>query len=297
MTEQAIVVRQHEPAPAPAPPTGITGLGGPLPEVMQMCNAIAAGGQLVPKDYRGNAGAVLLAKLWADSNGVDVFTAMQNMSVIEGRPFVSAAMRVKLATAQGFEFRVVETTREVCTIHVHRGDTPVGEPVTCRFDDRPRRMTYQKSGAPTPWSLYPDDMLFAEASRKADRRYVQTAAALIDAGQDFDDDEVAADPVAVITEAQADEALFADRPAPGPEPAPPADPPAAAEDPGAITLDELRESFKSAGKGVTELKAVKAARARFPDLELANLAAAHADPQALDYVIAWRDAGGQEPGQ
>lgn len=200
-TANPVVVRQAQPSAAPAQVTqALAGVTGQLPEVLQLCNAIADAGDLAPPAYRGKPGAVLLAKIWADAHDVDVFTAMQNVYPIEGKPFVSAEMRVALATQAGYEFRTIECTDEVCTIEVwqHRhtsghGLTPrlVGNPVTCRFDDRPRRLKYA-SGKATPWATHPADMLLAEASRKADRRYVKTAAVLVDTAQDLDDTEPAA---------------------------------------------------------------------------------------------------------
>lgn len=167
-----------------------------LSEVERVCNMIAAGGEMVPPAYRGKPGAVLLAKLWADAHGVDLFTAVQNISPIEGKPYVAAEMRVAMAVAKGFEFRVIESTREVCTLRVIRGDQMLGE-VTCSISDSPRRMTYS-NGKPTPWASHPDDMLFAEACRKADRRFVKTAAALLDRSQDYDDYGATADAAAVL---------------------------------------------------------------------------------------------------
>ena len=203
-----IVVRQ-QPTPS-VPAAGIAGITGELSEVERVCNMVASAGDMCPVAYRGKPGAVLLAKMWADRHGVDLLTAVQNVYPIEGRPFVSAEMRVALAVDAGVEFRVTESTAEVCTIEVWGPDNHVDEhgvhrdrslrgKVTCRFDDRPRKLKTAK-GHDTPWALHPDDMLFAEACRKADRRYVKTGAALIDTGQDYDDDPVA-DPVTVLAPA------------------------------------------------------------------------------------------------
>jgi hypothetical protein len=175
----------HAPPPAP--------LAANLSEVERVCNMIAAGGEMVPPAYRGKPGAVLLAKLWGDANGVDLFTAIQNISPIEGKPYVAAEMRVALAVAKGFEFRTIEATREVCTLEVWRGPEKLGT-VTARIGDQPRKLKTAK-GYDTPWATHPDDMLFAEACRKADRRHVRTAAALLDAGQDYDP---APDPLMVL---------------------------------------------------------------------------------------------------
>lgn len=184
-----LVSRQALARPAPAPPPLTTNLS----EVERVCNMIASGGEMVPVAYRGKPGAVLLAKLWGDANGVDLFTALQNISPIEGRPYVAAEMRVALAVAKGFEFRTTRATRESCTVEVWRGTERLGT-VTARFSDQPRKLKTAK-GYDTPWATHPDDMLFAEACRKADRRHVRTAAALLDAGQDYDP---APDPLMVL---------------------------------------------------------------------------------------------------
>jgi len=237
MTEQAIVVRNSGTAPT-APPPAITGLGGALPEVLQLCNAIAAGGELVPKDYRGKPGAVLLAKMWADAHGVDLFTAVQNIYLIQGKPYVSAAMRVALATDAGFELKVIESNREVCTIEVwqHRSASDVlpilRGAVTSRLDEMPAK-TLSKDN----WTNHPDDMLFADACRKADRRYVKTAAALLDAAQDYADEP---DPLDVIADT----------------PEPDADPPVDAEIVEADEAPELtEEDLRSVAKVADLLRA------------------------------------------
>jgi len=195
---EAITVRNRTEPSAPVP-HAIAGVSGQLPEVLQLCNAIASAGDLIPVAYRGKPGAVLLAKMWGDKHDVDIFTAVQNIDVIDGKPWVKTQMRIELAVARGFEFKVTETTTELCTVEVwnHSGGVPkrIGDPITARFDDRPRNLKY-KSGKPTPWALHPDDMLFAEACRKADRRYVRTAAGMIDAEQDYDEPE--ADPLDII---------------------------------------------------------------------------------------------------
>jgi hypothetical protein len=203
MTDLVLSSRQANGAVPPAP-----ALTANLSEVERVCNMIAAGGEMVPLAYRGKPGAVLLAKLWGDANGVDLFTALQNISPIEGRPYVAAEMRVALAVAKGFEFRTIEATREVCTLEVWRGTEKLGT-VVANITDQPRKLKTAK-GYDTPWATHPDDMLFAEACRKADRRHVRTAAALLDAGQDYTD---APDPLMVLTAASleaADEVVAAD---------------------------------------------------------------------------------------
>jgi len=237
----------------------------PLSEIERICNMIASGGELTPPAYRGKPGAVLLAKLWGDANGVDLFTAIQNISPIEGRPYVSAEMRVALAVAKGFEFRTIEATREVCTLEVWRGSERLGS-VTARFSDQPRKLKTAK-GYDTPWATHPDDMLFAEACRKADRRHVRTAAALLDTSQDYD---VTSDPLMVLA-AQgaglaADPAEVAE-PAPGGAPAGVVDA-EIVEDQGDVTGGRLAHLLaKASAAELKEASVLKEANARARALE------------------------------
>lgn len=49
---------------------------------------------MIPKDYQGNAGNVLIAMEMADRMGLPLLTVMQNLHVIHGRPSWSAAFLI-----------------------------------------------------------------------------------------------------------------------------------------------------------------------------------------------------------
>lgn len=274
-----LVSRQAQPSSAPAAmANAIAGVTGQLPDVLQLCNAVAAAGEMLPRAYQGKPGAVLLAKMWADQHGVDLFTAIQNIDIIDGKPWVKTQMRIELAVNKGFEFRVTESSVERCTVEVWRHGKRVGDPITACFDDRPRRLKTNK-GAPTPWALHPDDMLFAEACRKADRRYVRTAAGMIDAEQDYQSDDDS-DPVDVIHSVDVDEA-------------PVESPPVAADQPQVMDGGELRELISHRkSRSVTVPKALRAVQARWPDGGFADLDRVAADDQALDFVLGWIEQEG-----
>lgn len=167
----------------------------PFSEAMEVCNAIAGAGDLIPMCYRGKPGAVLLAKMWADRHlAGDVFTALQHIYPIQGRPYVSAEMRVELASAKGYDIAVVESNERWCKLAVTdpqgRANTvlaimPGIDPTgPADVTVRPAADDVKKDN----WKNRPGDMLYALACRVADRRLVRSGAALLDVAQDYADE-------------------------------------------------------------------------------------------------------------
>jgi hypothetical protein len=163
-----------------------------LPYALQLCNAIAGAGDLLMPCYRGKPGAVLLAYLWAEANGVDTFTALQNIYPIQGKAYVGADLRVNMATAKGYDVRTIESNSEVCrldvtdpkgrttTVIAHMPAVPVaGAQGVITVTPAPGDL--RKDG----WKDRPGDMLYALACRVADRRVVRSGAALLDVAQDW----------------------------------------------------------------------------------------------------------------
>lgn len=281
-----------------------------LSEVERVCNMIAAGGDMVPRAYQGKPGAVLLTKMWADKNGVDLLTAVQNVYPIQGKPYVAAEMRVELASLKGYDIEVVESTSRRCELEV---TTPKGrvhkvvaavpgqpEEAGCIFV-QPAAEDLRKQ----TWKDRTSDMLYALACRVADRRLVRSGAALIDAAQDYAEPP---DPVSVLTAApepetppsapqepvwEAEEAeLVEDVPTPEP-------PASTAQDPDEpITVDELIEAAKSAGKIPPQVPIGAARKALLTvarDLTGASFGTADdlaADQQAAEELLA-KLGGGQ----
>ena len=75
---------------------------------LHFAKAIASAGDVLPRSYRSNPGAVLLAKAWADSRGLDILTAIQTVAFIEGKPVVDATMQRALAERQGFVTTIIQ---------------------------------------------------------------------------------------------------------------------------------------------------------------------------------------------
>lgn len=193
MTGNQLVSRQAGNGIAPAHPARPA--ERPFSEAMEVCNAIAGAGDLIPTCYRGKPGAVLLAKMWADRHlAGDVFTALQHIYPIQGRPYVSAEMRVELATAKGYDVHAVESNERWCHLEITdpRGRVRavlaimpgVDPPVAADITVRPAADDVRKDN----WKNRPGDMLYALGCRVADRRLVRSGAALLDVAQDYADE-------------------------------------------------------------------------------------------------------------
>lgn len=182
--------------PAPAlPPMS-------LPDKLQMANAMATAGDLIPQCYRGKPGAVLLAWLWAEPRGIDPFTAMQNIYPIQGRPFVSAEMRTDMAAAKGYDFDPIRSDDQACVLRVTYPDgrtkvVAVTMPGVERPDCDLHLVPPAEDVGKANWKSRTSDMLYAAACRLADRRLVRSGAGLLDAAQDYDN--IQPDPLDVLT--------------------------------------------------------------------------------------------------
>ena len=263
-----LVSRQHTPSSAP-----VTMGNESLSVELREATAIANAGELIPRQYRNNPGGVLLVSRWARHNGIDPFEALRGVNLISGNIDVGYAIRIQMASAKGFEFDVLASNRGRCIIQVvdRRGDTPVsrGEPIEVKIEDISKSDLNKQN-----WKENPDDMLFARAIRKADRRYVQTAAMVVE-------DSGYVEPPHVVDTAVLDDAIVVDEPADTaaevetatvpPAPPPPAAHPDDVVDVPAVetpTAAELRDAAKA--KGVRAATVMRTVQEMYPDAGLAT---------------------------
>ncbi len=127
-----------------------------LHEALEMAGVLCKS-SLIPKDFQGNAGNVLVAIQWGMELGLAPMQALQSIAVINGRPSLWGDAVIALCKAHP----VCEWVREyeedgvaVCVTQ-RRGDP---EPVERRFsmDDAKRAGLLGKAG---PWTQYPRRML------------------------------------------------------------------------------------------------------------------------------------------
>ena len=111
---------------------------------------------LVPKDFQGNSGNILVAVQWGAELGLQPMQSMQNIAVINGRPSLWGESVIALVKASPLcEYVIEEVTDNGATCKVKRK----GELEQVRYftvDDAKKANLWGKQG---PWSQYPKRML------------------------------------------------------------------------------------------------------------------------------------------
>ena len=116
MTDQLPVLRSRTvPAVAPQPAIEADAV---LSVELRKAHMIAKSGDAIPKSYRGNDGAILLAMDWAAKRGLDLITALQSVSFVNGRPVIDATMQRALARQAGYRVTVSDAASHLG--HRHR---------------------------------------------------------------------------------------------------------------------------------------------------------------------------------
>lgn len=111
---------------------------------------------MVPKEFVGNPGNILVAIQWGMELGLQPMQAMQNIAVINGRPSLWGDAVIGIVKASpACEYVVEEVTDAIATCRVKRR----GEPEQCRtftMEDAAKAGLKGKQG---PWSQYPKRMM------------------------------------------------------------------------------------------------------------------------------------------
>jgi hypothetical protein len=222
---------------------------------MAKANAIAKAGDLLPRTYRANPGAVLLAMDWADRVGLSVMDAIHGVAWVQGRPVIDATLLRALAIKAGYRVLVTEASRTSATAKVVL--TTTGETlgsVTYSMEDAKTAGLAGKEN----WRKNPEDMLVARATSRAVRRYCSDA--LVGGGLTEDEVEsleVTAEvdqvqPAAVAEPEVIEDAVIVEEAAPEPKPVPtpPAAPQAAQED---AEPEKASPQLKGTAKAAVEL--------------------------------------------
>lgn len=111
---------------------------------------------IVPKDYQGNAGNILVAVQWGAELGLPPLQAMQNIAVINGRPAVWGDAIIALVRASGLLESIDEDigdTAATCTVKRR------GEPAISRTFTREDAKVAGLLGKQGPWQQYPKRMM------------------------------------------------------------------------------------------------------------------------------------------
>lgn len=178
---------------------------------LKRAQAIASAGDMIPTTYRNKPGAVLLAQQWADAHGVDLLTTMQTVAFVHGRPVIDATMQRALASAHGYDVRVVSADAQRAAVRVFKDGEQIGE-AAYSVDDAGTAGLLNKDN----WKKDPTAMLVARATTRAVRWFAPSVLLGVlvgDEGEEVDAVEVlgaeasvASEPAAEVVDAEAVEA-------------------------------------------------------------------------------------------
>jgi hypothetical protein len=126
-----------------------------LDEAMRFAEILSKS-SIVPKDYQGSAGNILVAVQWGAELGLPPLQAMQNIAVINGRPAIWGDAVIAIVRASGQLESITEDIGQdaaTCTVK-RRGEPEVSR--TFSIEDAKRAGLAGKQG---PWQQYPKRML------------------------------------------------------------------------------------------------------------------------------------------
>lgn len=126
-----------------------------IEEALRMADMMAKS-SIVPKDYQGNPGNVLVAIQWGAELGLPPLQAMQNLAVINGRPALWGDAVIAIVRGSGLLDSIQEDIAgdaATCTV-TRKGEAPVTR--TFSMEDAKKAGLSGKQG---PWSQYPKRML------------------------------------------------------------------------------------------------------------------------------------------
>jgi len=126
-----------------------------MTEVMQMSDMLAKS-EIVPKDFKGKPGNILVAIQWGIEVGLPPLQSLQNIAVINGRPAMWGDAVLALVQGSGKLEYIDETVQDgVAVCRVKRRGQP--EQIrTFSEDDAKKANLLGKAG---PWSQYPKRMM------------------------------------------------------------------------------------------------------------------------------------------
>jgi hypothetical protein len=190
MSDQLPVLKARSAAPAEHMSVG----RDTLDVRMQTAVAIAKAGDMLPRAYRGQPGAILLAIDWAERHDLAVMDAIHGVAWVQGRPVVDSTLQRAMARNAGYDVRVTEATDTKATVRVLvNGSTVVGTASYTIDEARAAGLTGKDN-----WKKHTTDMLVARATTRAIKWFC--AEALIGGALSPDEvDDLSDDPVAVLT--------------------------------------------------------------------------------------------------
>ena len=156
-----------------------------MPAAAELAKQVA-NTEFVPKSLRGNPGAIAACVLYGDELGIGPMQALAKISVIEGRPTLSAEAQRALILAAGHDMWVVESSNTKVTIAGRRSNSDNVSTVTWTMDDAKRAGLAGRQN----WRTYPRQMLTARATAELARLIFADAVGGLLATEELEGDDV-----------------------------------------------------------------------------------------------------------
>ncbi len=202
-TDNAPILRGRTQVAIPAPESREH-----LDVAMQKATAIARAGDMLPKSYRGQPGAIVLAMDWADRHGLSIMDAIHGVAWVQGRPVIDASLQRALAQAAGYRIIVEDVSTEAASVSVSSAEGELIGRATYTIEEAKVAGLAGKDN----WRKNPADMLVARASTRAIKWFCP---GVLIGGALSPEDVEQTDAIATLTPTAS-----ADYDAPAPEPEP-----------------------------------------------------------------------------
>ena len=186
MTAQLATLKPAQTAPVLAGTRQIGMTPQSLEAAMEMANLLAKS-SMVPKEFIGNPGNIIVAIQWGAEIGLPPLQAMQNLAIINGRPALWGDAVMALVRGSGLleDFREEVTDQgATCTVK-RKGEQPVSRHFS--VEDAKKAGLWGKQG---PWQQYPKRMLQMRARSWAIRDVFTDVLKGINIKEVLEDDEV-----------------------------------------------------------------------------------------------------------
>lgn len=206
-TDNAPILRgRTQQVALPAPDTRET-----LDVALSKATAIARAGDMLPKSYRGQPGAIVLAMDWADRHNLSIMDAIHGVAWVQGRPVIDASLQRALAQNAGYRVIVEDVSTESAAVSVSNADGELIGRATYTIDEAKVAGLAGKDN----WKKNPADMLVARASTRAIKWYCP---GVLIGGALSPEDVEQSDAIATLTPTEPTASADYDAPAPEPEP-------------------------------------------------------------------------------
>ena len=137
------------------------GILGPVGELARSISATP----FVPKDFQGKPAAVAACILMGRAVGVDPMVALQHVSIVQGRPVLSAELMRSLILSNGHQLRFPELTATRAVVEGRRRGDEDWTRVSFNMDEARAAGLAGKDN----WRKHPQEMLAARATSRLAR--------------------------------------------------------------------------------------------------------------------------------